>query len=92
MAYKCKRKRTIFNLINLGAKVLDVEVENINGERRFIFVFPTETEEDNKKIDLAKASELDMSNEDFTYCQDVFWKFIREKYPKSPQKPQKKKR
>ena len=92
MAYKCKRKRTIFNLINLGAKVLDVEVEIIDGERRFIFVFPTETEEDNKKIDLAKASELDMSNEDFTHCQDVFWRFVREKYPKSPQKPQKKKR
>lgn len=92
MAYKCKRKRTIFNLINLGVKVLDVELEIIDGQRRFIFVFPTETEEDNKKIDLAKASELDMSNEDFTYCQDVFWRLIREKYPKSPQKPQKKKR
>ena len=86
MAYKCKRKRTIFNLINLGAKVLDIEVENVEGQRRFIFVFSTETEEDNKKIDLAKANELDMSNEDFTYCQDIFWNLIREKYPKSPQK------
>lgn len=86
MAYKCKKKRTIFNLINLGAEVLDIEVEVVDGQRRFIFVFPTETKKDNELIDLAKANELDMSNEDFSYCQDIFWKMVRDKFPKSPSK------
>jgi hypothetical protein len=81
--YKTANKRIIFRLIELEANLIDIEkVENKEDERKFVFCFSTGTKEDNEKINRAKEDNEKYTNEEFCKLHDIYWKLIRQKYPK----------